>query len=221
MRRIIYLQTILKRSKSELTRRVYEEMKTNPLKTDWSEMIKQDFESIGVHLDEKDIENKSEAEYKREIKIKVREAAYVKLLKMQQQHKKVKGIKYTDLKGPQEYLVNPKFNNEEVSLLFNLRCRTVKSFKQNFRIMNNDKTICELCKTSDDTQEHAINCTVIRKHVKVESETSYDDIFASIDKQMHITSIYSKILEVREMLLGEEQVAYRGTPPDHLALSLL
>ena len=51
---------------------------------------------------------------------------------------------------------------------------------------------------------------MIRKHVKVESETSYDDIFASIDKQMHITSIYSKILEVREMLLGEEQVAYRG-----------
>ena len=217
MRRIIYLQTILKRPKSELTRRVYEEMKNNPMKTDWSEMIKEDFKSIGVYLDENHIENQSEAEYKREIKTKVREAAFVKLLKMQQEHNKVKGIKYTDLKSPQEYLINPKFNNDQVSLLFNLRCRTVKSFKQNFRIMNNNKTTCELCKTHDDTQEHAISCSVIRELVKVESETNYEDIFASFDKQMEITSLYSDILEIRERLIGEEQVAYRGTPPDHLA----
>merc|ERR1712115_524774 len=45
-RRLIYHQTILKRNKTELIKRIYEEQKQNPSRGDFSELIKEDFRMI-------------------------------------------------------------------------------------------------------------------------------------------------------------------------------
>ena len=53
----------------------------------------------------------------------------------QQNHTKVKHIGYLNLNSSHQYITSKKFNNEEVSLLFNLRCKSVNSFKDNFQNM--------------------------------------------------------------------------------------
>ena len=61
-RRLIYLQTILKRHESELTRRVFMSQKLNPLPGDWCLKVKEDFEIIGVTMEDKAIEEMSETD---------------------------------------------------------------------------------------------------------------------------------------------------------------
>ena len=76
VRRMCYLQTILKRHKSELIRRVYFAMKNKPVKGDWIELVERDFESINETIDEDQIENQTEKEFKKKIKDKVRQSAF-------------------------------------------------------------------------------------------------------------------------------------------------
>ena len=59
-RRLIYLQTMLKRHDNELTKRVYMSQKLNPLPGDWILKIKEDFEIIGVVMEDKEIEDMTE-----------------------------------------------------------------------------------------------------------------------------------------------------------------
>ena len=82
MRRMIYLQTILKRTKSELTRKVYDEMKKDPMKNDWSEMVKKDFDEVGMEHNEKLIEEQTEYSYKNEVRKHIRKAALTELQTM-------------------------------------------------------------------------------------------------------------------------------------------
>ena len=74
-RRMIYLQTILKRFNLELTKRIYMKQKQSPTKGDFYCLVVKDFEMIGKTLDETEIMNTSEYSYKKEIKQKIRKAA--------------------------------------------------------------------------------------------------------------------------------------------------
>ena len=49
-RRMMYLQTILNRSDEELTKRVYNAQKKNPLEGDWVKMVEKDFEVLGLRI---------------------------------------------------------------------------------------------------------------------------------------------------------------------------
>ena len=59
-RRMMYLQNILKRPKEEVVKRVFEAQKLNPVKGDWIELVKKDFNNVGVILNETEISEKNE-----------------------------------------------------------------------------------------------------------------------------------------------------------------
>ena len=44
----MYLQTVLKRSQSKLVRQVYEAQKSNPVKGEWVEQVRDDLELIDM-----------------------------------------------------------------------------------------------------------------------------------------------------------------------------
>ena len=46
-RRLIYLQTILQRSDEEITKKIYQQQKTNPSPGDWCQLVRNDFDMIG------------------------------------------------------------------------------------------------------------------------------------------------------------------------------
>ena len=104
-RRMIYLQTILRRSEGELIRNIDQEMKADPLKGDWSELVKSDFEKIYISLNEDEMRVMNPKKYKSLIKEKVRESAFICFKEMQAGHTKGRQNQHKDLNSPQKYLL--------------------------------------------------------------------------------------------------------------------
>lgn len=63
-RRLLHLQTILKRSTKEIIRKVYEAQKSSPIKGDWINLVREDMKQIGIDISDKAIEEMSQEEYK-------------------------------------------------------------------------------------------------------------------------------------------------------------
>ena len=136
-RRMIYLQTILRRDDSELTKRVYKSQKQSAIKGDFYNLVKDDFAMIGESIDEAETIACSLYAYKKRIKEKIRDAAFQYLQQKQKMHSKVRDIKYTKLKT-QKYMTSPLFSDEEVALLFAMRSKCVRECRTNFSSMYNE-----------------------------------------------------------------------------------
>ena len=78
-RRMIYQQTILKRNDEELTKRVYKAQSENPIFGDFYHLVKSDWEMIGETMNEEYIRPSNKNTYKKHIKKKIREAAFMYL----------------------------------------------------------------------------------------------------------------------------------------------
>ena len=197
IRRMIYLQTILKRDDSDLLKRVYRAQKDDPIQGDWVEYLEKDFEAIGEVIDEDIIANKTNTEHKRYIKNRVREVAFKDLKIKQSTHSKVKNIQYLKFKV-QEYLTCGKLNNEESSLLFNMRCKSVTGVKSHFHTMYND-TKCPLCGTEEDSLDHILTCSLLSD--RMVDVVKVDDMFGVVEKQTQLTKIMLKLLKKRKTIL--------------------
>ena len=201
----MYLQTLVKRSDEELTSRVFTAMKSDPKPGDWCEMVQKDFENINLHINEIHIKQMDKSEWKKLINEKVRTMQFETLKRMQQEHTKVKHIEYAHFNSPQEYLQGNSFNNEECSLMFNLRCRTVEGIKGNFQGMFGGDQKCELCLMSIDTQEHVMQCPVLEDHIRWDHTIQYDYVYGNKEQQKLVVSIFSTLLAAREELLEKRR----------------
>ena len=203
-RRMIYLQTILKRDDDELTKKVYFAQKNDPSKGDFTELIKADFALIDETLDENAVEKSETQSYKKYIKSRMRNAALKYLNEKKKTHSKIKDIEYQELKT-QEYLTSPLFNDEEASILFSLRSRYVDC-KLNFRNKYKEEDLlCPWCMKEDDDQKHMLNCEVLNTHFSssdvVDDKIMYEDIFDVAKKQKRVTGIFKALIEIRKKQL--------------------
>ena len=74
----------------------------------------------------------------------------------------------------------------------------------------------------DDTQEHALECNDLKRHVKKYHETlfnivKYVDLYGSVPDQLRITKVYTIIIQTRERLKKTPTEAYLGIIQDQLA----
>ena len=205
VRRLLYLQTILKRHKKELTSKVYFAMKEEPLKGDWIMKVKEDFLSLGTTFEQEEetLTKISKEELKRYLKEKIRSYTLEHLESMKLGHEKVRKIKHTDLNQPQAYIVSNKLSNKEKSLLFNLRSMCDNNFRDNFH--NRYQTYqCQFC-TSTDSQEHALSCNETTKYLDMEDTKilqtiKYNDLFGTVEEQLPIVKIFAKLIKIRQKL---------------------
>ena len=202
-RRMCFLQTILKRKDNELTKRVFKAQSENPLKGDFYNLVKEDFKNIDEDFDESSIINTSTKAYKSKIKRKTRIAAFAFLQTRQNTHSKIRDISYNALET-QKYITSPMFSDSEVSLLFALRSKCVKVCKANFRshFKYTHDMFCKFCNESkSDDQPHMLECKELNKHVLSDElakhKVRYSDIFEDTEKQKEITSLFSKLLQIR------------------------
>ena len=117
VRRMLYLQTLLKRHNNEVTRKVYNAMRDKPYPGDWYNLVLDDFKQFGLQLDEVQIQEMSTNTFKSLVKGKVWLAAYTELRNMQQNHIKVKHISYTGIRAPQQYMTSTLLNNNMCSFI--------------------------------------------------------------------------------------------------------
>jgi hypothetical protein len=98
VRRLLYLQTILKRNENELTKRVYTSMKENPVQGDWINLVKEDLEKINMSLDQEElIKTISISKFKSIVKTGIRKDALNILEEMKHAHEKVRHITHSEL----------------------------------------------------------------------------------------------------------------------------
>ena len=115
----------------------------------------------------------------------------------------VRGV-FSNIDKPQSYLTSSKLSNTEQSLLFNLRCRTVKDIKDNFSTMYGGKVECQLCSKATDNQEHILQCEVLLQQVPILNKSiKYEDIYGDMDQQYDVVILISALLVIRDRLLGE------------------
>ena len=207
-RRMIYLQTILKRSDNELIKKILKAQMENPTIGDYIELVKRDFEMIGEEINVNEIEQTSVNSYKRFIKNKIRKAALKYLNDTKDKHSKICNIRYEKLES-QKYLTSEMFSDDEVNLLFALRSRAIDckgNFKNKYKESN---IICQFCKMEEDDQPHMLQCNVIRKNLRstkvVEEKYEYEDLFKDVRKQKLITEVFTKTIEIRNKLKDETE----------------
>ena len=190
IRRILYFQNIITRTDQELIKRVYIAQKTDPVKGDWINYLKDDFEYLGEEVNEEEAMATPRSEYKKLIKDRVRQKVFEDLKAIQSSHSKVKDIFYDTFKI-QEYMKNHILTNHEISLLFSLRSRTMRSVVNNFgRNIN-----CSLGCSKPENQEHWLSCgkTASNKNTDI----VYSDIFGSLTQQTNVVKLFAQLEEER------------------------
>ena len=166
-------------------------MKEKLLKGDWIHLLSEDLVKVDMTLDdEENIALLTKTIFKNRIKKKIKILSNHELESIKITHDKVREIVHQNLNKPQQYLTSMIFSNSQKSILFNLRSKCEKSFKDNFHKMY-DNTTC-LCKKDQDSQEHALVCDQVIKHLSKEdkvtlADVKYSDIFSDLHSQHRIT----------------------------------
>ena len=159
VRRIINLQSILRKDNREIIKKIYVAQQKSPCIGDWVLLVNEDRTKYNIENSDEKIANMSDFEFKKHVKKQVRQHAFNELKEIQTEHLKVKHINFDRLKLPQEYLCDKRFTNRLSSLLFNLRCQSVNGVKGNFSNLFNGNTQCQFkCFNKEDTQEHMLEC---------------------------------------------------------------
>ena len=204
-RRLLYLQTILKRPEEELIRRVYNAQKNDATPGDFFNLIKEDLNLIGEQMSEEQIQHAGRDAFKKEIKEKIKNAACKYLRNIQSEHSKIRDIQYNKLET-QSYLTSPIFYDEEVELLHALRSRYT-NVKANFSSKFKNDMRCPLCLADRDDQQHILSCSALKRKLEsqetVQHKNMYEDIFADHRKQKEITYLFSRLLKIRNSLLDQ------------------
>ena len=161
-RRLIYLQNILKRTENEIILKVYTAQKKSPTQGDWINLVQEDMNLLNLNISDNVISEMSQDDYKNIVKKKVQIHALEELKSRQQGHQKVKQIPYVHFTSPQDYLISSLFTNKMKSFLFNLRCESVKTVRNNFHKYYYNDIACKVCGMGEtDTQEHRGNCKCV------------------------------------------------------------
>ena len=201
-RRLMYLQTILKKPKSEQVRKVYEVQKMMYTKGDWFQLVEENKRDLKIEKSDEEIGSMSKERFRFIVNKSVEKKAMEYLNNLALKHQKSKPLIKEKLMM-EKYFLDPNFTKSEIELLFALRTRMVRDIKNNFPQMHNNNMACEICKLQICSQEHLLKCVELRKHVKIPEDVEYLDIFRDTEKQLKIVKIIKQVLRVREILKFE------------------
>ena len=168
---------------------VYQAQKENPVQGDWVNMVKEDLATLNMTLEEDDIKSRTKDAFKKLVKEKMVEHAFMYYKEKQTTLSKVKDIVYEKLQI-QSYMTNPMFTNEEVSKLFNIQA--------SFKSINTANMQCKMgCADAEVIINHSLECQKIEANKK-EPHTTFSDAFADIDAQKRAIQKFMKVESERD-----------------------
>ena len=93
----------------------------------------------------------------------------------------------------------------DAKLLFKFRTR-MYAVKANFsRQYENTNMLCDLCKSSECTQQHLFQCPIIKGFIPEMNSSSvkYEYLFGNTTQMKQVVKMLEKIIEIREQLLQD------------------
>ena len=198
VRRLMYWHNIIRRHKKELISQVYHAMKNNPMKGDWIHLVESDLQKINMKLEhENQVAQLKKETFKKIIKAKIIEVSFEKMEKLKQSHSKVKHLSHCREYKIQEYMMSNKATCKISKLIMRSNC--VKGFQNNFRNQYST-TKCPMCEKHDDSQELAMSCEVVKKHINQSEliKVKYENLYGNVEEQVQFAQVFQKIIKLRE-----------------------
>ena len=198
--RLMYHHHLLSRGEEETIYKIYCKQKEDPLKGDWFNILKKDFEFIGIELNETDIINTPKSEYRIKIKKLVEKAAFDFMIKEKNGLSKIKNIKYESLKI-QDYLKSEKFGPKERNLLYALRSRSHPA-KMNYQKLNSSNLMCTLgCQKIEDQNHIFEKCSVLNtKEEQIRINFIFEETSRQKEAIVKILRIEKERIKLKEAL---------------------
>ena len=205
-RRILYLHTILQKDRNEMILKIFEAQKMKPSPGDFIDLVKNDFETIGWKITEEEIRNLSKQNFKKIVKSKISNAAFIYLKDMKKTHSKMNNVHY-DKFEISKYLNSPLFSRNDRFLLLALRTRTLRGIRSDFPGLYKDR-MCPLGCGDLDTIPNILTCSILKNLHKSDGvaigKLQYEDIFSNdIQKQKQVTDLCDKLLETRNRIISD------------------
>ena len=203
-RRLLYLQVIMQRTDSELTKRVYLAQRTDTTDGDFCQLVDGDRDMLDIQLTDEQIAQMSSYDFKNLVKLKARQAAFKYLISVKETKSKMDNIMYINSFKPQPYIVSQ--SREQSSLLLAPRTRTVRGIRTDFGDMYLDKT-CPLpgCQETDSLS-HVLTCRVLQAagpSVQTARHVQYGDVFSPCQEtQGAAGERFMELLNIRNIIIN-------------------
>ena len=199
-KRIIFLHHILNRPDEEMMLKVLKAQTNKPVKGDWFSTVCNDIEEFEIENTIEEIQNMTENEVKRKVKIAMKITAF-KFLNIEKNRKsKILNLKYSELKI-QNYFTTNKFKSKRKIIIFKARTRMLNVF-HNF----GQKIKCPLCKIGEDDQKHLLECIILKftcPQILNNTDIKFTDIFSdNLDKQCEVGNLLEIALRKRTEILS-------------------
>ena len=169
-------------------------------------MVEDDLKAISFPVNYELVKKSPAIEFKNLIKKKFKTAAFEHLVKLKQNHSKVRQINHSELKT-QEYLLSHVFSNKDAEMIFSLRTKTNKQYKANFPSMNQRNMSCPLLCWEPhetpplDSQEHLLECRKL-KTTEINYDSNYAKLFGNTENQKEILDSFKSLLGSREVMIA-------------------
>ena len=203
-RRLMFWWHMVNLKESEVLFKFFKVQKLKSSKDDWVKQLEKDKKDLNLEMSDQQAKQYSKEQFKNLVKAKVEINAGKQLEGIRMSHSKTENIKFSGFK-PAEYFLSKNLTVGEVQTLFKLRTRMV-DVKQNFKHGQEENMWCKLCHLFVETQQHLLECPVIRSELKKIinfQELDIGMVTGNISKQEKIAKKYNLILQKRKDLMDD------------------
>ena len=195
-KQLLFLQYILKQSMDTMIRKVYETMKGDSRKGDFVNLTETDKKELEIVFSDEEIISMSKWKFRKEVKLKVKFAAFSHLVKENSTKDKTKHIRFEDL-TISEYLKQNKISSLS-NFIFSIRSKTLDI--KELQPWNYDDLLCVKCNLYSETLEHFATCVEYGNPF----ETDWKDIFGKDGKkQTQVGLFLEKRYTTRNKLIAQ------------------
>ena len=155
---------------------------------------------LDLQLEDEEIKCFKREQFRNIVKNRLEKFAAKYLLQLKKSHSKTEHLRFNGFK-PAEYLMTRNLTSKEVQTLFKLRTRMI-DVKGNFSSAHTNNMWCKLCLLFTETQQHLLECPVLRlktKNLVDLKEADYQMIFGTLKNQ-------EKLLKFTKFLLKQEKI---------------
>ena len=79
----------------------------------------------------------------------------------------------------------------------------VRGIRDNFHRQYHGDLNCPLCHSNVDNQQHALDCSVLKKHIDINHTIKYEHIYGTLEEQIPVAKLYFSLLKERENILDK------------------
>ena len=197
-KRLTFFHYILSQKTDSMIKQVYCALKSESRRGDFHEQVVQDKKDTDITMNENEITNHTQNQWKNIVKLKVKNLAFKNLIEENSTKEKTKNIVFKELKMS-EYLRQNQ-SSQISKIIFSIRSQTfdIKVW-QEWKYTDN---ACVVCKLSEETMEHFMIC---QAYESCPQEFNWKNILDNHpEQQVAIVKVARKRMKYRQKLLEIE-----------------